>query len=621
MSLCEVSGFDTETIGGYAVVLSTEHRSWEAHTFEECVRPLFNDIKSKKISNKCVMWNQGYDAQAILKYLPNDNVNELLDTTETNYDDKYKIRYVKGKFLYIKDISQHIVFNGYDIAQFFNYATLDDTAGLYLKQKKINTETTQQITTGSHGKSDDWLSQYFSNHIDEIKLYCRQDAYLTQQLGLYLSDTIFALFGFRIKNYTSKTMIGKELIKRQCGTYKTKTGKYRTAYPMFKEESMPGQFAKFSYHGGIFDCKMRGAFGAVTDVDISSAYPAWMRKLPNWNNGDFILVEPDEIEESDIYGWFQAGFDYPLVPYVSNEINDWIEYHEEEEIPVVAKNTKKFYPSGRRYQFITLEEVRFLKKNGYIFLMGAGYVWRHNPKKKQYPNPFEWITTVYEAKQQIKVLEGKESYKYSLTKIPMNSAYGSTAQNVGAKTYRNMFYASYITAQTRVQICELLENEIGYDNYISIATDGILINGNITLPDKYTKKKLGSWDVEHWDKALVLANGIYRLEKDYPYLKGNYKQALRGMLSFKGNLLDILQKHRHKSFFTPATKNRPITMHQAMRWNRYIKDDMNRFIETGRKMRCDTDKSKKWPEISCFDDLLNNQYIGTRYTVDEIDEL
>ena len=207
---------------------------------------------------------------------------------------------------------------------------------------------------------------------------------------------------------------------------------------------------------------------------------------------------------------------------------------------------------------------------------------------------------------------GKKAFQYSLTKIPMNSAYGITAQKKGVSPFRNMFYASYITADTRIDICEMLEL-IGYDTYISIATDGILFNGLISLPEQYTQGGLGSWDVETWDNALVIANGIYQLERE-----DKTKMALRGMLSYKGNLREVIEKHKYDSKFVPNTKNRPVTMYHAMKWHKYTRDSMNRFMPIGRTLSCNAETSKHWDVIESFEPLLSTQYRGKRFTVDEV---
>ena len=601
-----LSALDTETIGGYAVILSTEFRTWAAHNFKECVSPIFMDIHNQNISSRLMMWNQGYDSQAILKYLPDDNVNEILDTNNTVYADRYKILYIKGKVLRIRDMKLKETLSGYDAAQFYSYMHLDDAGLKYVNRGKYNSIVTEGITTNAALQTDKELFWVFGYHKDEIKHYCKEDASLTQDLGYYLKNVIIDMFGFEISSYSAKTVIGRTLIKNTVGK----------DYPKFLLESSPGKLARMAYHGGIFDCKKRGTFGECTDIDISSAYPFHQKDLPHWANGDFIEVTGDEIRDTDVYGWVWCRFDYPLIPYTVDEHYTWDEVHNDEIQLVAADGLRKYYPNGDRWQPITLLEMRFLEKYGYLKDNIGGVVWRHNPKKHQYPKPFTWINDVYKLKKQVKEnpKEGKDSYKYSITKIAMNSAYGVTAQKKGYAQYRNFFYASYITAPTRVQICEMLE-EIGYDRYISIATDGILLEGFVELPERFLKTGLGSWDVEHWDKALVIANGIYQLEK-----KGKKpKIATRGMLSFKGDLVELITKNKDEISVIPATAHRPVTMYQAMRWKRYTKDDMNRFVAITRKLSCNTETSKKWGDIKTFNDLLQKNYTGTRFTIDELE--
>ena len=611
--LGKLSALDTETIGGYAVILATEHRSWEAHTFEECVLPIFNDIHKGRISGRLMLYNQGYDSQAIIKYLPDDNVWEIINTNETVYNERYHITFIRGKVLRIRDLKMKETISGYDIAQFFNYMHLDDAGEKYVNDNKINNEITHEITERARYHDDNQLYWIFAQYKKEIMEYCQQDARLTQKLGYYLAKTIKALFGFYIRTYSAKTVLGKEMIKRTVGTYTSKSGKKVMAYPKFLIDSSPAKAAHFSYHGGIFDCKKRGTFGECTDIDISSAYPYHMKTLPNWSNGDFIEVDSSEIQKTDYYGWVWCRFDYPMIPYTSEENHTWEEVHDGEPTTVTATNFRKYYPTGERWQCITLIEARFLKKYGYLLDCIGGFVWRHNPKKPQYPDPFSWIDQIYDLKRHVKVTEGKDSYKYSLTKIPMNSAYGTTAQKKGFAVYRNMFYASYITASTRVQICEMLE-EIGYDAYITIATDGILLEGFYNLPERYTTGGLGSWDVEHWDKAVVIGNGVYQLSRG-----DKQKIATRGMLSFNGDLIELITKHKDEPEFTPSTKQRPVTMYQSMRWKKYTKDDMNRFKDISRTLRCDSDTTKKWDEIPTFNSLLHEKFVGKRFTIDEID--
>ena len=618
------SGMDTETIGGYAVVLSTEYRSWNAASFEMCVDPMFSDVSSGKIAQRFLTFNLKYDANAILKYLPTEVLKEFktnVDSTgkpsNTIFYDKYRIMYIPSKLLRISNGNKTISF--FDIAQFY-LSSLEDASQKYLGEGKVHDKITEEITIRSDRYTDDQLHWYFGEHVNHIKEYCMQDATLTMRLGEYLVNKITSIFGFAPNSLVSKTGIGKQFIRRTVGVVKTDK-KYRQtipAYPKFFGESVSGKFAQAAYHGGIFDCKKRGYFPKVTNIDISSAYPYAMVNMPNWSNGNFFEVPTeDDIQLDDKYGWVMVEFDYPLIPYSSNLVNEWKELSNGEEIDVKSLNTRIFYPTGKRIQVVTLIEYQFLKEFGYLLDYGGGFVWRHNPDKHQYPAPFSWIQEVYDQKLQIKKEGGSGSYEYSLTKIAMNSAYGLTAQSRGMPAFANYFYASTITATTRIQIARMLE-EIGYDKYISIATDGILLEGHIDLPNQYIKGGLGSWDVDKGYDAIILSNGIYQYKiegKDKP------KRGTRGLLSYKGDLLQDLKDHRNMSEFVPDMKRRPVTFFQSLYWKKFTKDDMNRFVMSGRKMGCNSDTSKKWKQVKSFGELLNHQYIGKRFTMKEMKKI
>lgn len=617
----KLTAIDTETIGGSAKVITTPDIGFTCDSFESCVDPLLEHYNKYTF----VMWNMAYDCQAILKYLPDHNINELIDNNETFYKE-YKIKYIARKYMNIYKDKKTYISKGkihthwkqsmrcQDIAQFYDYLSLDNAGKQYLNERKINSYITQQITTESSKYSDEELEKIFKDNINEIMEYCQQDSTLTLKLAYKIIADVKNIFDLNIKSFVSKAIIGKMLTRRHVG-YKEFIGEDGKKikflkYPKFHGEYKSALYARASYHGGIFDMKKKGSFGKMTDIDISSGYPSNQYKMPNWNKGNFIAVDNVyQIKDEDYYGWVLCKFDYPLIPFTSELNNEWISILDGFEHHTQTKNSRKFYPDGERIQIITLVEYRFLKKYGYDVQLNKGYVWRpkHNYTGDDI-DPFNWIPDIYQKKQDIKKEFGKDDYKYSLVKIPINGSYGITCQNIGQAEFRNYFYASYITAETRVQICEVLEELDLYDKYITIATDGILIEGHIDIPDKYTQGGLGSWDVEYWDSGIVVANGIYQLEKEGK----KSKIAVRGMLSFDGDLKESIIKNKDKAGFYPAMKGRPLTMYQGMRYKKYSKDDINRFIVSGRLLNCESDISKSWIGINNFNDLLKNNFTGKR---------
>ena len=608
------SALDTETIHGYAVVLATPVRRWIAHSFEECIKPIFTDRTHGKLSSRTFMFNITFDVQAILKYLPTENLFELHETNETIYNERYKILYIPSKMCVIKDLKWNTNISFYDIAQFYGFLSLDNAAKQYLDDQKINNQVTHDITTQQNNWSVEKMDWYYATHLEEIMDYCQKDAILTQQLAERTSKEIEQEFGIILKSFASKAAIGERLTMNTCKA--VKDGKKLVAYPRFFSDAPYSRYAYSAYHGGMFDVWQRGIFGTVTNVDISSAYPYHMLNMPNWSNGDFIEVILDkDLSSDDYYGWVICDFDYTGIPYVATEKQEWVEVIGNKEVIREASGRKIYYPFGMRRQCITLLEYRHLQKWGYEPYLLKGWVWRHNSAKPQYSNPFTWIQMVYDKKSKIKAAGGKKTYAYQLMKIAMNGAYGKTAQTVGAARMQNFFYASYITAATRVQIMDFIHTHHLEDKVILIATDGILLDGKYDFGD--LGKGLGSWDVDEYPSALVFGNGIYQLGDG-----DTRKTRMRGItndMSFQ--LKELAEKNKKEVSMIPLTKEKPVTLVMGIKHkNLYTKDDINVFKKRGRKISIETDTTKHWDGIETFGDLLKNKYVGKRFTIQELED-
>jgi hypothetical protein len=274
---------------------------------------------------------------------------------------------------------------------------------------------------------------------------------------------------------------------------------------------------------------------------------------------------------------------------------------------------KIFYPDGKREQFITLAEYYFMKKYKFPCKIIGGYVWVQN--KDVYKNPFAWISTIYDYKTEIKRTMGKEAKKnmnYLQCKIGMNGAYGKTVQKTGdRRPLFNPFYGSYITAGCRLKIASfILDNK--YENKVlNIATDGILLEGNMNHP---SSEKLGEWEVNHYDSALIIGNGMLQLNDS----KGIHSK-LRGITNKTDvNIKQLLTDNKDKSEYL-FEKKRPLHLGEMLIHNKAFKyEDLNRFISFGRCMKVNADKKRNWPQLSNFNEFLNGQYKGKKWTIEEI---
>lgn len=628
----QYNSFDTETIAGYAVLVSTPRSHLELFDYKKednaelILR--FLAIQASSYGTRFFTFNLGYDVRAILKTMPVENWKELIDTNLTIYKG-YEMFYIPGKILRVHTAYKakpYYTFTIYDIAQFYVGETLDSASKKYLNDSKLNPVQVENFKKHQIDWNEEQLLDYFRKNFPIILEYGMKDASLTARLAEKTDDKINEMFGFRMKSFTSKAKIGEMRTLDYIGGIEN--------YPSYKFDSEEAETAHSSYHGGIFSTWKRGRFGTVTDLDIASAYPDAQAKMPHWDNGEIHSISGEsEILPEDYYGWVLTEFDCFYIPYHTGEHDKWkisfttgvgklIDVEAESSVTAV------YYPDGIRKQIITLHEYRFMKSHGFPCKLIAGYVWRQTQNK--YKAPFGWMYEDYKMKSEIKrdPTRGKKSVEYALIKIPMNGMYGKTAQTIGMAMMQNFFYASYITAETRIKVAAFIEDNNLRDRVINIATDGILLDGNFShLVQELPDEPLGSWTCKVWQNAIVLGNGMYMLWNDEYYsasekFKDHIKTAMRG-ISMRSDLdiKTVLEKLRQKTECIPLRKRRPVTEHQAILYvNIREKEDMNKFMFSDRKLQVDSDRKMKWePELKTFGDLLEKKWNGIRYTVNELE--
>jgi len=614
------TAIDTETIKGKPILICTPTRSLIfPKTFEEIV--VFLITTKSHDAHHIWTFNLTYDATGILKFLPFENLKEIYETNETIYND-IKVFFIPGKLFSVSH--NHNKATLVDAAQFFA-STLDMAGKTFLDEGKHDNPIIDDFKY-QDGKDEEYLLKLFFENKDLIVKYCQQDADLTKRLGELIDTSCYKTYGFRLETYSSNAKIGEKATINHCGTKDFENEEEKiikvVAYPRTFEKSIVSNIAETSFRGGIFETWRRGSFDEVTDLDINSAYPSNMIKLPHWGNGGFIEIDDNIISEINTnnqiykYGWIACEFDCSFIPLAIDKPEIFEQILNDVPITVEATNKKIFYPTGKRRQFITLVEYYFMQKYNFICEIIGGYVWKEN--KSLYQNPFAWINDIYNKKTEIKNKLGKDAKKnmnYLQCKIGMNGAYGKTVQKIGFnRLLYNPFYGSYITAMCRIQVSSFIIDNKLENKVINIATDGILING---IFDYSTSEKLGEWEVNYYDNALVLGNGMLQLTD-----KKGIHSKLRGITN-KTNIdvRKLLTKNKDKESIL-FEKIRPLKLGEMIAHNKIFKyEDLNQFIKFGRELKVNADKKRNWKQLSCFNELLDKQYEGKKWTVNEVNKI
>jgi hypothetical protein len=303
--------------------------------------------------------------------------------------------------------------------------------------------------------------------------------------------------------------------------------------------SMPSWFydaAQASYYGGWFEQFVHGHCGNVWEYDINSAYPFIIASLPclhttGAHNGRYRQGNSDQPIPTDGYTIVNA-----LIrgsnPYIGS-----MPYRTSQSNILRPHVTEGWY---------WLHEIRAATRAALIDTVEVKEWVSYTPCDCRPPfDPTDiGITKMYEQRLSV----GKNSPAGKALKLVYNSAYGKTAQSIGAPKYSNPVYASLITAGCRTLILDsIASHPNGAAAVTMVATDGVyFLAPHPSL--QLSKTELGLWDETFKPGMTQLMPGVYwddktreSLETDAPKVKSrgvNAKDLAREINNLDGAFAD-----------------------------------------------------------------------------------
>lgn len=510
-----VHAVDTETFKGYARLITADDGSHLlSDNIDEYLRFLTKSC-FKTAHNFC--YNLKFDAQAILKYLPEDVQHELWVKRKVKYGD-YKIKYLPKKVLSITLHKNRYAF--YDVAQFY-HMSLEKAAKLYLHKKKNPGDVDAARLNVD--------KNYWDENLDKIIEYCKIDSKLTADLGSYLQRMLQQSLNLNSQNYISVASLSKQYFRKKC------------KIPSIQKISKKVLRAAFySYKGGRFEVLEKGYLGKCTLLDIKSAYSYEISNLIDITKGDWISTR--DLHERAYYGFYMVKL--------------WVKWGNLCPIPFKRRIGVYCYPAGNWAAWLTKEEL--LAYEPYIkYEIIKGY--EFYPVKIIYPFKEE-ILRCFEEKEKY----DKSDFRYDLVKKIPNSLYGTFYEKhkTDEKWYTgkmfNPIYASIITANTRIKVfLKAMELDVPT---VAFATDSIVVKGEGRSKHK---AELGGWEKQAYGDTIILKSGIYRIANkiktrgmsrkikvDTPY--GKYED----IFDYIKDKPDLLQY--------PINVKRPVSMGEAL---------------------------------------------------------
>ena len=589
-------GLDTETPLGWVKVIATDLQVEEVETFEDIVAFL---MQRRYRGVVFFTYNLLFDGEAILKTTNN------MDFLKSVYKDgvkgiwylksQIKVRWIPRKMLQIcvgnSEKTNHCI-RIYDIAQFYGGWKLDKVARKFLGDYKNPVDAKR---LGAE-------KGYYEAHKEEVKEYCRKDAELTlrvaQLIKQVIEETPMQRGKLSFRNPISQAKIAELYVRDNF------------KYPIVPKGTDIYHFNAWkSYHGGIFSSLKRGYIKKPLYIyDINSAYPYQMQNLPHWGNGRFEKVS--EPTSRTRYGWYECEFNCEWIPYTEYGKGFNIDIVVKDiEVAVLVNPKRKVYPTGKRTQWLTKIEYEWMLNHGFYVNFIAGFEWIKNSDK--YESPFLWIPDVYAKRKEIAALDEEDITQYAF-KILLNSIYGKTAQaKKGVGELTNFFYASYITAGTRLQICDVALQNL--KAIVEIATDSILSLQPLSVR---VSEALGDWSFETYKKGLLIGSGIKQVWKTND--NTDFETSARGLTDKTDwNMLKEIVHGYNKKEKKPNidcdylyySKNRPYHLGEVIYHHKLLTlNDLVTFADMKKKLNVNTDKKRRWARsYRNFRDLIESE--------------
>jgi len=457
-----------------------------------------------------------------------------------------------------KIIKGHKTYAFYDIAQFYGYATLEESSQRFLGKGKMEVDRSL------------FSPQYIEEHFDLIVEYCKRDAQLCGALADKLNQAFIQL-GIYPRNFISPASISEREFRKSCW--------------MPRVDKLPRELLTYAYNaykGGWFEVLQRGYFPEVYQYDINSAYPSEVAQLLDIQYGDW--VKSSDYQPKAAYGFIKAEVDIDFCPLSPIMVR----------LPSVNYN-----PVGRWETFITKQEFDYINQH-----LGKATVidgWWFFPW--EYTRPFKRkVKHLFQAKREAEA-EGEELVAM-VSKLLLNSLYGKFFQKnphrEGVKTGQlfNPIYASIICAQVRLKIHQAIKDRAG--EVIMIATDSVMTTAPLNLNHGDT---LGGWRLADQGEAVVLGSGIYTLRGK------EIKSRFRGLKATKRfDWFDLLQEEARNG------NSSKITLHldRAIGLPEALSGDFERlacFVSQPRTIDINFDHKRFWlKKFNSASEVLSQQH-------------
>jgi len=550
-------GFDTETNYKGDIVLLSDDQG--RNIWNPSLDDLLQFLTYKEY-RKTINWyyNITFDAESILKMLPEAELEEILEDNKTEYNG-FKLFYLPHKYLKISDKNKHNV-DFYDIAQFYAMS-LDNASKRYLNDTKGVADIKSLM---------EYI--YYDKVQNVVSVYCKHDCELTKGLAEIMYQGVIDCNIPFSKPYSGASLAETAFLDN-CDV------------PEYLDAPLGvNKYFYWSYYAGWFELLKRGYHNSeIIEYDINSAYPYAMLNLPDTRDLTWERVRKES--KDNVMGVYLCA----ISPKTSTHIS-----------PVqVRTQAVSVHPHGSTMRYVTDDELQMLKDVYKVKIISGFEAFGDNLRY-----PFrEYIEKLYLDKSRYK---NKDAMMYASVKRVLNGFYGKNIQRTGGRIGNcfNPIYASKTTSSCRRQVWEAVKDH--QKSVIGIQTDSAIMTEEIDID---LGEELGQWGEQRFNEGIFLLSGVYELMGE------TKKTKIRGY-DTKMELKEMLMKYPDKNTVEIA-KEKPLHLKQALGRSKWNVNQTNQFITDIKTISCKYDQKRVWgDECENWREFCSEYYESTPITTD-----
>lgn len=476
-----------------------------------------------------IIYGGGYDFNKWLHYMHPDCVDRLY-IDGVCYWKQYRVEWRRGKSFQITDREAGVTIRVYDVVSFFQCAFVkacDNYLGTDWFERDRIIKNKAKRSTFTLADLDD-VDEY--NDAELVNLVRLMDE-LRERL-----DKV----GLRPQRWDGPGALAAVIMRAH---------NIKDHIALSPE---PVQYAaRRAYTGGRFELiKFGHVNGAVYEYDINSAYPDALQHVPSLTQGRWIHTS----DRATIAALTRDDFAMVRCTYDS---------HNDPTLPQPL-----FYRTDKGRVTYTYR----IESNWYwtpevmtarqyvnqqpdtILVEHEAWVFRPWPNAEK---PFGWLPDMYE---QRRVLKAAGDGANVGLKLGINSLYGKTAQQIGAKRnpdgswhlppFHCLEWAGYVTSWCRAKVLGAALQDL--ESVIAFETDALFTTRPLDLP---VSDKLGEWELTEFDSMTYVQSGFYYATTADGDLVAKTRGVDRGTMN-RVDVVTAMRQEKAKDRFVEASLTR-----------------------------------------------------------------